>query len=88
MDFTKDELRKIDALYNADLQDATVEDLQLIIRWERASAVNDTLESEKIAAIRAESQARAQAHEKLYEQARDNLQTLHDLAVKRYEDGD
>lgn len=85
-DFTKDEMRKLDELYSNDLKTATLDDLDLIIRWERAQAVHEAMMSEQLRIMKEESDAKIAASKEHSDITIANLKEQHDLAVKRYEE--
>ena len=85
-DFTKEEMRRLDIIYSNDMKTATLDDLELIIRWERAQAVREFTMSEQLRLMKEESAAKLEAAQRESDQAIANLNELHDAAIKRYEE--
>lgn len=85
MEFTNEEKLRIDQLYGHDFKDATPEDIQLIIKWERDNAQREQENRAKAEAIAKRTAAQLEEDRKTAELARDNLRELHDMAVSRLE---
>lgn len=56
-DFTQEEIGKLDQLYGTDFQDATQEDISLIIRWERYNTEKTVIAQSELNAQMAKAEA-------------------------------
>lgn len=85
MDFTNEEKERINQLYGNDFKDIKPEDAELIGRWEAWKAVNASEHQAKIEAIKAQADQKLEQNKAEFDKAMENLNSLHDIALKRFE---
>lgn len=81
--FTNEEKERINQLYGNDFQNITPDDALLIGRWESAKALTSAEFDARQAAIEAETQAKLEQSQAVFEQAMSNLNEQHEAAMKR-----
>ena len=86
MDFTNAEKERITQLYGNDFQDITPDDAQLIGRWEAWKALNEAEYQTKMNILKAEAEQRLEQNQTRFEQSMENLNELHQMAVRRFEE--
>lgn len=85
MEFTHEEIERINQLYGNDFKDITPSDAELIGRWESYKAVKNTELQAQLAAIKEESQARIAYSKAQAENSKAALQELKEAALHRLE---
>ena len=85
MDFTNEEKERITQLYGNDFADITPDDALLIGRWEAWKATTEAAYQAQMQSIKEQTDAVVIETRSLYEQARNNLQTLQNAALARLE---
>ena len=85
MDFTNEEKERITQLYGNDFADITPDDAMLIGRWEAWKATTEAAYQAQMQSIKEQTDAVVIETRSLYEQARNNLQTLQNAALARLE---
>lgn len=84
-DFTNEEKERINQIYGNDFKNMSPDDVQLVIRWERAKAELETLQSESMRVLYQESIARQEQSIERHETAMDTLTALCNAAHEKYE---
>ena len=84
-EFTVAEQDRINLLYGTDFKDITPDDMELVKRFERMKAVNDAKFQAEMALMKETAQAKTELMQAQHKQAMNNLQELHDAALKRLE---
>lgn len=85
MEFTHEEIERINQLYGNDFKDITPNDAALIGRWESYKAVKNTELQAQLTAIKEVSQARIAASKEQAENSKTALQELKEAALYRLE---
>ena len=84
-EFTKSEIERINMLYGTDFEGITPDDAKLIARFESNKATREAEFKAYEDALMQKTQNEIAQSQALYEQAKSNLQELHDLALARFE---
>lgn len=85
MEFTHEEIERINQLYGNDFKDITPNDAALIGRWESHKAVKNAELQAQLEAIKEVSQARIAASKEQAENSKTALQELKEAALRRLE---
>lgn len=83
--FTNEEKERINQLYGNDFQNITPDDALLIGRWESAKTLVDADFQARQAAIEAETQAKLEQSQAVFNQAMENLNAQQEAAMRRLE---
>ena len=85
-DFTNEEKERINAIYGNDFKDLDPEDVQLVIRWEKAKAYDKAVQDEVSQAAKAAAQAETERCNAEADYYREKLARLAEDAKKRFKE--